>query len=425
VKAGEPILQLYSLDRLEAEAMVESQYKPYLKVGQKVVLEPQHEQGPDRRLQGHFGEITCVAITKDLPHPLFVSGSEDKTVRIWDRRYQGSQWMLKHSDAVRVVVCSPPGAKHNYCLVGCADGSIYLWDLSLKGGSTKPKNLAILKEAHRDGVTSLAFNPDGRFFASGGADNQILMWEVGEEPAKLYAFDLEHGAEHPHQGAVTSLHFTPQGKLVSASRDNTLRVWTLYKDGVKPHGDPIANRSGTVQSLGVSKDGRWMLFDQGKTLQMLAVSDGQTVNTLQNPGTGFPFETVAVFSPDASMILTGGAAEGRLQLWRGPTENQRGYEVRQFTTVEKHPVTCAAFPPHPAQGKEMAYAVSGAKDGSVYIWELPSAQDISQHRIETAYLKQVAEALDTSRQFKVTVDLRNAEGRRLEPGRPVTIVIEP
>jgi len=44
-------------------------------------------------------------------------------------------------------------------------------------------------------------------------------------------------------------------------------VWTLFKDGAKAHGEPIANRSGNVAQLGVSTDGRWMLFDQGKTLQ--------------------------------------------------------------------------------------------------------------------------------------------------------------
>lgn len=433
-KAGEAILQIYSLDKLEAEAMVDSQFIRRMHAGMNVIIEPQQEESPVRRLAGHMAEVTSVAVTNDSPNPLYVSGSEDKTVRVWDRNYQSAVFTLKHPEAVRVVVCTPPTAKHNLILVGCADGSIHLWNLAERvKAEFQAKPARTNSGAHKDAVTSLAFTPDGKYFATGGADNSIKIWETeGDFKAPLYPFDYEHGVSSPHQGAITSLHFTPQGKLVSAARDNTLRVWTLFKDGAKAHLEPIANRSGNVGQLGVSTDGRWMLFDHGKTLQVLSVETGQTVNVLQNPAGGIPFETLAIASPDASLLLTAGAAEGRLQLWKAPTENARGFEVRQLTTAERSPVTCAAFSPLAGKSKDSSYAVSGAKDGSVYIWPLPSQDEVNQHRIENVKLSRIGQFIDpSSRQVRIGVDLYNdfgpqyPGGARLEPGRAVTIVIEP
>src|SRR5207253_11107067 len=134
------------------------------------------------------------------------------------------------------------------------------------------------------------------------ADNMVFVWKTGEE-TPLYAID-----DHPAAGQVTSLTFTPQARLVCASKDFTLRVWELHEKGAKLMTEPIPGRSGNVAQLGVSQDGRFMLFDQGKTLQLLSVTDGRTSSILQNVAGGVSFETLALFSPDASLLLTAGAA---------------------------------------------------------------------------------------------------------------------
>src|SRR5262249_62349534 len=134
--------------------------------------------------------------------------------------------------------------------------------------------------------------------------------------------------------------------------------------------------------------GRWMLFDQGKTLQILSVHDGRTISILQNPSMATPFETLALFSPDASLMMTAGGqqTEGRLQLWRCPTSKDRGFEVRQFVTDEKAQVTCAAF-------ANDSYAVSGTKSGTVYLWRIPTNDEVKNHRIMDAKLTMVAETV--------------------------------
>jgi len=415
VKNQDPILQLYSTDRLQAEGFVEVQYRDRLREGMPVIIEPTVEDGPFRTLSGHRGEVNGVAVSKDSG--LFVSVSDDRTACVWVKEMPAPKWVLQHSDPVRSVACTPPLSKQNWCVTGCSNGSIHVWDLDNPG--TPP--MKPIQDAHRDAVTALAFSPDGAYFASGSADNMIHIWKTGEEKP-LYAIE-----DHGPAGPVTSLAFTPQARLVAASRDNSLRVWELREKGAKIVGEPIGGRSGNVNQLGVSQDGRWMLFDQGKTLQLLSVQDGKTVSILQNIAGGTSFETLALFSPDGTLMLTAGAAEGRLQVWRTPTSYTRGYEVRQLVSEDKSAVTCAAFAPDAglAAAGIASLAITGSKDGKVYLWAVPGKQAVENHRIRNATLTMVGRSVEGgTNRVRVGVQVRNPDGRFMD-GRPATIVIEP
>ena len=423
VKEQEPVMQVYSLDNFLAEALVEAQHLDRIRPEMNIAIEPTHEKGPADAQPVHRGEVTAVAFTNDADRPRVVSGGLDRALSVWVPFSFAPPARLRHSDSIRSVACSPVAAGHNLALAGCADGNVYVWNVEAGAlaDANKAKPLHVVK-AHDDAVTAVAFSPDGKLFATGGADGSIALWTAADGKV-VYRFDHEHGVDLPHQGTVTALHFTPQARLVSAGRDNTLRVWKLHEKGAELEGEPVANRSGNVSQLGVSQDGKWMLFDQGRTLQLMSVQHGTTVTTLQSPGSTTPFETLAVFSPDSSLLLTAGAPEGRMQLWRSPGETGRGSEVRQFVADERVPPTCAAIAPRFGQGKGHGFAVSGAANGKVYLWALPTKEEVAGHRIENVQMKVVGQSLDPStRQMRIAVEVPNADGR-LMPGRPVTIVI--
>src|SRR5207247_1737185 len=130
-------------------------------------------------------------------------------------------------------------------------------------------------------VTALDFSPDGKYFVSGAADGSIILWSTDK-------FDVVYrvGGDHvdPHHGAITSVHFTPQSRLVTAALDNTVRVWSLKEKNADLDFDALTGRAGSVGQLDVTADGKWLVFDQGKTLQVRSVTDGRMINTLQNPG---------------------------------------------------------------------------------------------------------------------------------------------
>jgi WD40 repeat protein len=424
VKELEPVLQLYRLDRLMAEAQIEQQYRHRLRDGVLVTIEPSMVQEPPKTYFGHVAAVNCLAVTADPKQPLIVSGGEDRTVLVWQRFQQGPIREFKHPEAVRALACSPKG---NLLVTGCADGTVRLYDLGVQD-----KNKVLVKEAkdHTVAVTALAFSPDGKYFVSGAADGAIILWTT-DKVESHYVFDEAHGVSDPHHGAVTSLHFTPRCKLVSAGLDNTIRVWSLKEKGAELDYEPLAGRAGSVSQLDVTSDGRWLLFDQGKTLQIrLVEEDGRMVNTLENPGGVIPFETLAVFSPDASLMMTAGAGEGRLQLWRAPTEAARGFEIRQLVPRQRAPVSCAAFAPHPDYDNKGSFAVSANKDGQIFLWPLPSQKEVDEHPIRNVRVRLVNDSLNPStRQVSIGVEVPNPPTPeyptgRLEPGRPVTIVIE-
>jgi WD40 repeat protein len=430
VKAYEDIMELHSVDLLRAEGSIGAEYASRVKEGMNVTVVPVHEAAPNREFAGHTREVTSVAVTKDADGgALIVSGSADHTVRVWQPKDHFPIRTWYHPREVAVVACSPKG---EWCLSGCSDGMLRLWNLAKVHEPEAKEPLWTEAIPGGAGVTALAFSPHGNFFATGSDDNTIHLWEVvrsdhGVHAQRLYQLDSRH--YDMHQGTITSLHFTRQCRLISAARDNTLRVWSLYEKGAKLHLPPIDNRAGTVSQLGVSEDGRWMLFDRGKELHVLSVADGNIQGRLKS-STAISFESLAVLSPgDASLLLTAGAQEGRLQLWKSPINGARPFELRQFVPKSGSLATCAAFSPD-AGGAQSSFVATGSKDGYVYLWEVPSQAEVKAHPIRNLKVDMVDTSIESGAQVRVAVTVPNPVGPapyqrgKLRPGNGVTIIVD-
>jgi WD40 repeat protein len=404
IKTLETVVQLHDLSRLRIEGLVGVQYLNRLSKGMTVVVEPSRSERPLQTLLGHLQDVTAVAVTNDLHQPLIVSASEDGSVRLWDRASRRERHVLWHPAPVKAVACSPVGASGNWCLTGAADGVARLWHVQRPAEPS-----AVLQGQHRGAVTCVAFSPDGKTCATGGDDRAICLWNT-ESGTLRYRFP------EGHRGAVTSLQFTPQSQLVSAGRDNTLRVWTLGKRGARLL-TTLDRRSGDVAQPGVSPDGKLVLLDQGKVLRLLTLADKLTEAELQNPSDPNHFASFALFSPDARLILTAGAAEGRLRLWRSPTAATRPYELSQLLPPDEAPATCAAFAP------DGSFLVTGTRDRKVLVWPLPSRRTI-EHQVtaEITLLEPVVES--SNAQVRIWAEVDNRDGRLL-PGTTATLAIYP
>jgi WD40 repeat protein len=423
------VITVQNLERLMAEAQIEEQYATKLERMPNVTatIEPTILEAPSFEYPGHEADVTCVAVARDMK---IVSGGEDGIVNVWKLYKEGQGRKLDHDKtAVRVLACTPKGAKDNLCVVGCDNGSIFLWNLD-KDDNEPVKDPIPKAHGNERGITAIAFSPDGKYFASGATDGSIYLWTT-EDFSLKYKFEPANGVRSAdnHEDAVTSLTFTPQCKLISAGRDSSLRVWFLKEHGAALDGRPILNRKGNVQQLGITGDGQWMLFDQGHTLKWYSVERRTYVYTLNQPASAMPFDTLAQFSPDGTLLLTGGSTEGRLQLWRCPDEKTRGFEVRQFATREKAAVAAAAFSPEAGKAGKNSFAVS-ASGQRIYLWSIPTPGDVDAHRIENVPLTLKTRTLDPStKQTRVGFEVTNPFSDqyphgRFEAGRPVTIVID-
>ena len=158
-------------------------------------------------LEGHTIAVNSVSFSPDGKR--IVSGSYDRTIRIWDATTGEVLDTLEgHTRAVKTVSFSPDGKR----IVSCSgDNTIRIWD------ATTGKVLETL-EGYTDDVNSVSFSPDSKRIVSGSDDRTIRIWDA-TTGKKLETLE-------GHTEGVSSVSFSPDGKrIVSGSSDNTIRIW--------------------------------------------------------------------------------------------------------------------------------------------------------------------------------------------------------
>src|SRR5262249_18501055 len=98
------------------------------------------------------------------------SGSQDRTLRVWDADSGTELLTLPRAEAVSAVAFSPDGRR---LASGEEHGPVRLWD------AATGKELASFAGGV-DYVWSLKFSPDGRRLAAGDGDGKIWIWDVAQ-----------------------------------------------------------------------------------------------------------------------------------------------------------------------------------------------------------------------------------------------------
>jgi hypothetical protein len=118
-------------------------------------------------LRGHGGGVQAVALTPDGRRA--VSGSDDKTLKVWDlESWVVLQTLRGHEGSVKAVALTPDGRR---AVSGSADMTLKVWNLE---SGTELHTL----RGHEHKVTMVALSPDGRRAVSGSPDKTLKVWDL-------------------------------------------------------------------------------------------------------------------------------------------------------------------------------------------------------------------------------------------------------
>lgn len=244
---------------------------------------------PTRTFSGHEQWVTAVAY-----HPrdqLVASGSGDKTLRISRVNRKTKARIIKEHHGVRSVAFSPEG---KLLASGAFGGDIRIWHVDTGDWRQTLK-------AHGSDVYAVAFSPDGKVLASGGADRKIILWNVSAgKPIRV----LEG-----HTDPVRLVAFTPDGaKLRSVAADRTIRTWDVATGKLL---SSVTIAGSAVRAATLSPDGGLVLVAMGRRALLVDFATGRVIRRFP-PGKK-PIFTVA-FSPDGQTVAWSGA-DATIEVW--------------------------------------------------------------------------------------------------------------
>ena len=333
-----------------------------------------------RVLSGHRDEVNSVVFSPDSR--LLASGSEDKTVRIWEvETGRGVRVLRGHENWVWSVAFSPDG---RLLASGSHDNTVRLWEVETG------REIRVLR-GHGDDVLSVAFSPDGNLLASGSRDKTIRIWQVetGQQLRVLRG----------QAGEVPAVAFSSDGRLLaSGSSDNTVRLWEVETGrGVRV----LRGHEDWVWSVAFSADGRLLASGSldDRTVRLWQVKTGREIYVLR--GHGSRVYSVA-FSRNGG-LLASGSKDTTIRLWNVDT----GQEARTLRG-HKDDVKSVAFSP---DGRLLA---SGSGDRTVRLWDLGMLERVPIAKAPSP--PKPRRALSS----RVKPTARPTVPKRLQPERPPT-----
>jgi WD40 repeat protein len=355
-----------------------------------------------RVLVGHHGRVTAVAMAPN--GSWLASGSDDRTVRIWDVATGQQRAVLRgHRGKVKAVAVAPGGS---WLASGSDDGTVRIWDVAtgqeravLKRGRSAPamwmaavavapdgtwlatgggdsavriwdvatwQERSVLTGHDGWGVDAVAVAPDGSWLATGGGDGTARVWDVatGQDRAVIkthWAVSTRHGGAMTAWSAVRAVAVAPDGSwLAAVSDDGTARIWDV---ATRQERSVLKGHRGEMRAVAVAPDGSWLATGgQDGTVRVWDMATGQERSVLGGHVGGV---TAVAVAPDGNWLATSGG-DRAVRIWDMASGRGRA-------AVKSHVGGVRAV----AGAPDGSWLATGGRDGTVRIVDVATGQERS------------------------------------------------
>ncbi|MEP0924380.1 CHAT domain-containing protein [Leptolyngbya sp. ST-U4] len=168
-----------------------------------------------RTISAHSSPVLSLAFSGD--GKWLASGSQNKTIKLWDLDNPGEQPRYAIGDAhLSQIFSLAISNQHQILVSGGADRTIKLWNLAT-GEKRSPKHIL---EGHAGQVWCVAVSPDGSKIASASGDFTVKLWNI-QTGELLQTFT-------GHLGEVRTVTFSANGKVVASGGDDLeIKLWEI------------------------------------------------------------------------------------------------------------------------------------------------------------------------------------------------------
>jgi len=289
---------------------------------------------PTHVLQGHAGGVLAVSWTKNGRYVM--SGSQDKTIRLWNphsgvhvKTYKGA-----HNQEVNAVLISDDNAK--FASAG-GDKDFFLWDVTTAQVVRK-------FTGHERKINSLAWGPKEEVLISASHDKTLRIWDMrarGKGPIQI----LSDATDSILTVCVAG------NEIISGSVDGGLRRYDVRK------GQCITDQLlQPIGSISLSSDGQCFLVSTLDSKIRLIERDSGSELTTYTGHVNTRVRIQSTLDVNDSFVVSG-SEDNRLCFWELVDGTVLGGSVRR---MHGSSVLCVAF--------FEDTLVSASLDGELKVW---------------------------------------------------------